>query len=343
MFLCYTVLQLTVKNKNQSASSVRIFYPIIFFKCLKGEYFCLKSFVYFCGPDAIELKIGLRPFYSKTIWQPWTNEVHAGNCNDLNGTLKLILNTTNFPCASIDLKTNLLKLNLNTALSYFCSYFLQHILSFYSFCCSHCCISIDYVLIAWCNVMEIILPMILCTLSKTEKSYQWLMGTVSVLVPHIYFNEISTVYPFKVKCSLWNPWHFDEKCNKRKQYLVFMVSPWKFAGLTLRIPKTTVLSTKQKIKAAAPLEWNQSLMFVHWSMSVTCRSKHSEACCQVQKVDLSFRLVVSWPARLNGDLFLCVRCMPGKILQGTAWVHGINKKTTIVLLIWQKQINSMVK
>lgn len=204
---------------------------------------------------AFELKLSLRPFYSRTIWQPWRNEVHASNFNYLNGKIKPILNTTNFPYANIYVKADLFKLlNLNTALSYFCSYFLQHILLFYSFCCSYCCISIDYVFIAWCNFMEIILTMILCRQSKIEKSYQWLMGTVSVLVPHIYFNEIPTVYPFKVNCSLWKPWHFDEKCNKRKQYIVFMVSPWKFAGLTLHILKTTMLSTKQNKKKGSPFE-----------------------------------------------------------------------------------------
>lgn len=170
--------------------------------------------------------------------------------------------------------------------------------------------------------MEIIPITMPCKLRKKEKSHQWLMGAVSFLHPHIYLNEIPNVYPFKVIWSLWNLWHFDEKCNKRNQCFVFMVSPWKFAGLTLRIPNTMLLSTKQQTKpkkrdTPAPLERNQSLMLVRWSVSVTRGSERSEACCQVQNRDVSCRLVLSWPARLNGDWGVCVKCTPGKSLQGS--------------------------
>lgn len=72
------------------------------------------------------------------------------------------------------------------------------------------------------------------------------MGAVSVLLPHISFNEIPTVYPFKVTCSLWNPWHFDEKCNKRKQYLVFYGVSLEVCRSDLTYPKDNVAFNKTK-------------------------------------------------------------------------------------------------
>lgn len=168
--------------------------------------------------------------------------------------------------------------------------------------------------------------------NKNPTSDWWV--SIQFLFPGFILNEIPSVYPFKVTCSLWNPWHFDEKCNKRKQYLVFMVSLWKSAGSTLTYPENKHCFQQREGGGATTLEWNRSLMRVCRSVSVGCRSKHSEACCQIQNVDLSFRLVLSWSARLNGDLDWgpCASCTPGggKTLQDTpnytARVHGFNKK-----------------